>query len=1176
MNDQPEEQPFRYVYSDGLGELFEQLDISLLVTTYQAGKLCTFRSRSGQIKMLPRTFKKAMGVAADPSRMAVATQHQIWFLNNEPVIGAKIEPKDTYDACYIPRRSHVTSNIDLHEIAWGRGDQLWLVNTLFSCLATLDDASSFVPRWHPPFISRLSRHDRCHLNGLAMVEGEPAYVTMFAATDTPQGWREHKLEGGLVMHVASGEVVFQGLSMPHSPRVHGGRLWVLDSGNGNLICVDTDSGRSEVVARFDGYPRGLAFCGRFAFVGLSKIREKEIFGGVPIADESRERHCGVAVVDLNGGNIFGRLEFEKSVEEIFDVQVLSGIRFPTVVGFDQDTIEKAAVIAGQPQTTVGHRGGLKQSNKSKADKAITLGLRCLRQDNLQQAASHFRKAVQFAPEYPKAHNNLCYVLLELEDIPGAIESGRQAVRYDPNYHRAHNNLGNALRTNDELERAISHYRKAIQLQPEYMLAHNNLGIALRAIGELEDARGHCEQAIRLQLDFGLAYVNLAEVLLEMGQLHDAQQTLRRALDAQPNLSVAWNRLADSLCLTGDFEESVASHDRAIEMTPNNARFHADRALSLSKAHRLEEAAQGYQDALKLEPDNVDFESDFGLVRLMMGDYSAGWKAHERRLEVVRDDGVKLTPGGEQVPIEGLNRSGPRKTEFPQRPWDGSPLKGRTLLIWGEQGIGDEFMFASMFAEVIEQAAHCVIECDHRCVELMSRSFPTAEFVGKTAPPRPRTQSADIDFQCAMGSLGYWLRPDESSFGRARPGYLKTDPALVEKLRARYAKNDVKAVVGLSWCTANKPAARQRNADLDLWREILIRPDVRFVNLQYGDHSQELECIRHKFDVEIYQDPEVDPIQDLDTFAAQIDAMDLVISIDNSTVHLAGALGKPVWTLLPYSPDWRWMLDRSDSPWYPSMRLFRQPKFGDWQSVFDDLAQEFCTQSWSNPSTPDQRRSTSTDRRNREREREREKYDKVWTFDQYRHFSPGLEIGKKLQLTDQLRAHRVRTVLDAGCGSGKLMQWLMTDYAEEFEVHGFDISAHCLDPWFADIKEEILTVGCLWDAVDFVTHYDAIICTDVLEHIPPERIPAVLANFRRCADKLCFLSIALFADHFGPELVDEPLHLSVKPPEWWYQRCTEANFKVHWKKVEHDAGNVPQWVHILLNNGVILNNGVRLD
>ena len=342
-----DEPTFGYTYSPGLAESLEQAGVTLLVSTYQAGKLCVFRSSDGRLTMLPRTFDKVMGLAADPTRIAIATRYQIWFLRNEPILAPKIKPLDTHDACFVPRSSHITGNIDAHEIGWA-GDELWIVNTQFSCLCTLDPDYSFVPRWWPPFVSNLARQDRCHLNGLAIAAERPVYATAFSATDTPEGWREHKLDGGCVIDVASGEIVARGFSMPHSPRVRQDRLWLLDSGNGSLVTVNVESGQTEVVANLPGYTRGLSFFGRYAFVGLSRIRETAVFGGAPIAERPDDRKCGVWVIDTESGHTVGFIEFQQTVDEIFDVQVLPNVRYPAVIGMEKDTIQRACVI-GPPR-----------------------------------------------------------------------------------------------------------------------------------------------------------------------------------------------------------------------------------------------------------------------------------------------------------------------------------------------------------------------------------------------------------------------------------------------------------------------------------------------------------------------------------------------------------------------------------------------------------------------------------------------------------------------------------------------------------------------------------------------------------------------------------------------------------------------------------------------------------
>jgi uncharacterized protein (TIGR03032 family) len=210
---------------------------------------------------------------------------------------------------------------------------------------------SFVPRWRPPFITTLTAEDRCHLNGLAMHNGQPKYVTALGQSDTPEGWRPNKANGGCLIDVVSGDVVARGLAMPHSPRVHDNRLWLLDSGTGRVLIVDPANGQSIPVAELPGYPRGLAFCGRYACVGLSRIRETSTFGGLPLAERRHELKCGVWVLDTLTGQTAEFLEFEKGVEEIFDVQILSGVRFPAVAGFDREPIQNTFIV---PSAGCGH------------------------------------------------------------------------------------------------------------------------------------------------------------------------------------------------------------------------------------------------------------------------------------------------------------------------------------------------------------------------------------------------------------------------------------------------------------------------------------------------------------------------------------------------------------------------------------------------------------------------------------------------------------------------------------------------------------------------------------------------------------------------------------------------------------------------------------------------------
>ena len=262
--------PYREVkfrHSREFVPILDQLGISLLVSTYQAGKLVTVGAGSAGLNIELHNFEQAMGLALHPRRLAVGSRGVIWLLQNAAELASRLHPAGHFDGCYLARQSFITGNIHGHEMAWV-GDELWVVNTLFSCLCTLHEDFSFVPRWRPPFVTALEANDRCHLNGLALDRGRPKYVTVMAPSDEPGGWRPNKQCTGQLLDIDSGQAVTQGLAMPHSPRVYGEKLWVLNSGLGNLELVDPKTGKRDVVASMPGYTRGLAFYEHYAFIGL--------------------------------------------------------------------------------------------------------------------------------------------------------------------------------------------------------------------------------------------------------------------------------------------------------------------------------------------------------------------------------------------------------------------------------------------------------------------------------------------------------------------------------------------------------------------------------------------------------------------------------------------------------------------------------------------------------------------------------------------------------------------------------------------------------------------------------------------------------------------------------------------------------------------------------------------
>jgi uncharacterized protein (TIGR03032 family) len=309
-----------------------ELRVSFLVTTGQAGKVVVVSGAGDRLRTDLIHFTSPTSAAFDPAtqRLAIGTRHEVWEFQNHRALTPLLNPEHPPDAAFLPRTCHFSGDIRIHEMAWVNGE-IWAANTRFSCLCTFDHVHSFVPRWRPPFISALAAEDRCHLNGIAAVDGRVRYVTCLGLTDDVGGWRRNKPAGGCVLDVDSGEPVVRGLCMPHSPRIYGGRAWLLESGRGALSVADFQTGRTEIVAKFPGFTRGLDFHGHFAFIGLSQVRETAIFSGIPIVEETTERVCGVWIMDLRTGSVVAFLQFRGSVQEVLSVVVLPGVQSPWLI-----------------------------------------------------------------------------------------------------------------------------------------------------------------------------------------------------------------------------------------------------------------------------------------------------------------------------------------------------------------------------------------------------------------------------------------------------------------------------------------------------------------------------------------------------------------------------------------------------------------------------------------------------------------------------------------------------------------------------------------------------------------------------------------------------------------------------------------------------------------------------
>jgi uncharacterized protein (TIGR03032 family) len=319
--------------------------VSLCFTTYQGGKLFFIGLKpDGKLSVFERTFERCMGLCVAGNSLYMSSLYQLWRFEN---ILQPNEIHNGYDRLYVPQVGYITGDIDIHDIAVDKNGVIF-VNTLFNCLATVSETHSFIPLWKPPFLSKLAAEDRCHLNGMAVVEGSAKYVTCVSQSDVADGWRDKRLDGGCVIDVEQNEVIITGLSMPHSPRWHQDKLWLLNAGTGDFGYIDPHTQTFEPVTFCPGYGRGLTIYGNFAVVGISKPRHNKTFQGLPLderlAQKQAEPRCGLLVIDLRTGDIVHSLQIEGMIEELYDVAVIPGVRNPMAIGLRNDEIRRVLSI----------------------------------------------------------------------------------------------------------------------------------------------------------------------------------------------------------------------------------------------------------------------------------------------------------------------------------------------------------------------------------------------------------------------------------------------------------------------------------------------------------------------------------------------------------------------------------------------------------------------------------------------------------------------------------------------------------------------------------------------------------------------------------------------------------------------------------------------------------------
>jgi len=471
--------------------------------------------------------------------------------------------------------------------------------------------------------------------------------------------------------------------------------------------------------------------------------------------------------------------------------------------------------------------------------------------------------------------------------------------------------------------AVESIRKAIKINPSEAGYYFNLGVVLQEMGGFEDAVDAYENALKLQPKNAEAWDNLGSALQHLERYLLAVDMHQKAIELKPAQASIWSNLGESFRKQLLFTQAIDCYRKALAIEP----YYAGGLINLGNVYKevgqIDKALEIFSLALSVqnvsEAEKVEIHWNYSLLLLMLGQFSKGWVEHEWGLM------------GDELRTN-LN--------YPLPVWDGTELSNKHLLLIAEQGVGDEIMFSSCFKDVISQAKKITIECDQRLASLFKRSFPSVGIYLKSKGSVNTLEGMNIDYQLAMGSLPRFYRNNESDFPE-QAGYLVVDSQKKQVWEERFKQLGEELKIGISWKGGkDKEVRRKRSALLlECWLPLLKTKGVKFINLQYGDCKEELKMLEQQLNIIIYDWDDANPVIDQDNFAAQVAALDLVISIDNATVHMAGALGIPTWVMLPCVPDWRWQRGRVDSPWYPSLILFRQKTADDWGGVFNEVGEK---------------------------------------------------------------------------------------------------------------------------------------------------------------------------------------------------------------------------------------------
>jgi uncharacterized protein (TIGR03032 family) len=461
------------VHTASFADLLAENRISVLITTYQAGKVIIARENGGKVNTHFRGFSKPMGLAVAPNRFVVGVRGHVIDFRNVPSAAQKLEPKGRHTACYLPRATYVTGDIDIHEMAIV-ADDIVFVNTRFSCLCRINLDYSFEPIWRPSFITAYDPRDRCHLNGLAVRDNAIRYVSALGVTDEPAGWRKNKTEGGVIIDVLEDRIVKDSLSMPHSPRWYAQKLWYLESGKGDVVAFDPDTGAEALRVNLPGFTRGIDFFGPYAFVGTSQVRETAVFSDLEITRSQPIRDSGVWVLDVRTGETVAFLKFTGGVQEIFAVTVLPEA-FPDIGNEDEKLIFSTFVI---PDDAMGNTV-IPDETWQPVEPTFEAGNAHFNKGEIAAAIDCYLKALESDESFLPARYNLGLAYFKNEDSVQAKEVMLEVVKREAGHAEALYTLGRLFFVEKDYESAISYLTRSHNIRPGFEAAKIALDEAIR-------------------------------------------------------------------------------------------------------------------------------------------------------------------------------------------------------------------------------------------------------------------------------------------------------------------------------------------------------------------------------------------------------------------------------------------------------------------------------------------------------------------------------------------------------------------------------------------------------------------------------------------------------------------------------------------------------------------------